>query len=45
MAAHLGQIGIVLFGPHTTAKAVDIHVSNSQHRKQLIDYFADYPLK
>ena len=28
-------------GPHTTGKAVDIHVSNSQHRKQLIDYFAD----
>ena len=27
-------------GPHTTSKAVDIHVSNSQHRKQLIDYFA-----
>ena len=27
-------------GPHTTGKAVDIHVSNSQHRKQLIDYFA-----
>ena len=26
-------------GPHTTSKAVDIHVSNSQHRKQLIDYF------
>jgi zinc D-Ala-D-Ala carboxypeptidase len=29
-----------LSGPHTTSKAVDIHVSNSQHRKQLIDYFA-----
>ena len=28
-------------GPHTTGKAADIHVSNSQHRKQLIDYFAD----
>ena len=28
-------------GPHTTGKAVDIHVSNSQHRKQLIDFFAD----
>ena len=28
-------------GPHTTGKAVDIHVSNSQHRKQLIDYFTD----
>ena len=27
-------------GPHTTGMAVDIHVSNSQHRKQLIDYFA-----
>ena len=26
-------------GPHTTGMAVDIHVSNSQHRKQLIDYF------
>jgi uncharacterized protein YcbK (DUF882 family) len=29
-----------LSGPHTTSKAVDIHVSNSQHRKELIDYFA-----
>tara|TARA_Y100001937_G_scaffold126216_1_gene194946 strand:- start:590 stop:877 length:288 start_codon:yes stop_codon:yes gene_type:complete len=29
-----------LSGPHTTSKAVDIHVSNSQHRKKLIDYFA-----
>jgi zinc D-Ala-D-Ala carboxypeptidase len=28
-------------GPHTTSKAVDIHVSNSQHRKQLIDYFTN----
>ena len=28
-------------GPHTTGKAADIHVSNSQHRKQLIDYFTD----
>tara|TARA_A100000171_G_scaffold43631_1_gene45804 strand:+ start:897 stop:1172 length:276 start_codon:yes stop_codon:yes gene_type:complete len=28
-------------GPHTTSKAVDIHVSNSQHRKKLIDYFAN----
>ena len=28
-------------GPHTTGKAVDIHVSNSQHRKELIDYFTD----
>jgi len=27
-------------GPHTTGMSVDIHVSNSQHRKQLIDYFA-----
>ena len=27
-------------GPHTTGKSVDIHVSNSQHRKKLIDYFA-----
>ena len=30
-----------LSGPHTTSKAVDIHVSNSQHRKQLIDYFTN----
>jgi zinc D-Ala-D-Ala carboxypeptidase len=29
-----------LSGPHTTGKSVDIHVSSSQHRKQLIDYFA-----
>ena len=28
-------------GPHTTGKAVDLHVSNSQHRKQLIDYFTN----
>ena len=28
-----------LSGPHTTGKSVDIHVSNSQHRKELIDYF------
>jgi hypothetical protein len=28
-------------GPHTTGKSVDIHVSNSQHRKQLIDYFTN----
>jgi len=28
-------------GPHTTGKAVDIHVSNSQHRKLLIDYFTN----
>ena len=27
-------------GPHTSGYAVDIHVSNSQHRKKLIDYFA-----
>lgn len=30
-----------LNGPHTTSYAVDIHVSNSQHRKQLLSYFAD----
>ena len=30
-----------LSGPHTTGKSVDIHVSNSQHRKQLIDYFTN----
>ena len=30
-----------LSGPHTTGKSVDLHVSNSQHRKQLISYFAD----
>ena len=30
-----------LSGPHTTSKAVDIHVSNSQHRKKLIDYFSN----
>jgi len=28
-----------LSGPHTTGKSVDIHISNSQHRKKLIDYF------
>ena len=28
-------------GPHTTGKSCDIHVSNSQHRKLLIDYFAN----
>ena len=28
-------------GPHTTGKSVDIHVSNSQHRKKLIDYFTN----
>ena len=27
-------------GPHTTGKAVDIAVRDSQHRKQLITYFA-----
>ena len=27
-------------GPHTTGRAVDISVRDSQHRKQLIDYFA-----
>ena len=27
-------------GPHTTGKAVDISVRDSQHRKVLIDYFA-----
>ena len=27
-------------GPHTTGLAVDIHVSNSQHRKSLIDWFS-----
>ena len=27
-------------GPHTTGKAVDISVRDSQHRKQLITYFA-----
>ena len=30
-----------LSGPHTTGKSVDIHVSNSQHRKKLIDYFSN----
>ena len=28
-------------GSHTTGKSVDIHVSNSQHRKKLIDYFTN----
>ncbi len=28
-------------GPHTTGMAVDILTSNSQERKQLIDYFAN----
>ena len=28
-------------GPHTTGKAVDISVRDSQHRKKLITYFAD----
>jgi uncharacterized protein YcbK (DUF882 family) len=27
-------------GPHTTGKALDIAVKNSQHRKELITYFA-----
>ena len=27
-------------GPHTTGKAIDIAVRDSQHRKQLIDYFS-----
>ena len=27
-------------GPHTTGKALDISVKDSQHRKQLITYFA-----
>ena len=27
-------------GPHTTGKAIDISVKDSQHRKQLITYFA-----
>ena len=27
-------------GPHTTGKAIDIAVRDSQHRKQLITYFA-----
>ena len=27
-------------GPHTTVKALDIGTSNSQQRKELIDYFA-----
>ena len=30
-----------LSGPHTTGKAVDIHVSNSAQRKKLIDYFTN----
>ena len=30
-----------LNGPHTTSYAVDIHVSNSQHRKLLLSYFAN----
>ena len=29
-----------LSGPHTTGKAIDISVRDSQHRKLLIDYFA-----
>jgi uncharacterized protein YcbK (DUF882 family) len=27
-------------GPHTTGKAIDIATNNSQHRKELITYFA-----
>ena len=27
-------------GPHTTGKAIDISVRDSQHRKQIITYFA-----
>ena len=27
-------------GPHTTGKAIDISVRDSQHRKILIDYFS-----
>ena len=27
-------------GPHTTGNSIDIGVKNSQHRKQLIDWFA-----
>ena len=30
-----------LEGPHTTGLAVDIAVKNSQHRKQLIDFFTN----
>ena len=30
-----------LSGPHTTGKSCDLHVSNSQHRKLLIDYFTN----
>ena len=30
-----------LAGAHTTGKAIDIHVSNSAQRKQLIDYFTN----
>ena len=30
-----------LSGPHTSGYAVDIHISNSQHRKEIISYFAD----
>ena len=28
-------------GPHTTGRSCDLHVSNSQHRKLLIDYFTN----
>jgi len=30
-----------LSGPHTTGKSCDLHVSNSAHRKKLIDYFTN----
>ena len=30
-----------LSGPHTTGRSCDLHVSNSQHRKLLIDYFTN----
>jgi zinc D-Ala-D-Ala carboxypeptidase len=30
-----------LSGPHTTGYAVDIHISNSEHRKKILSYFAD----
>jgi len=36
--AQVSKTGIE--GPHTTGKAVDISVRDSQHRKQLITYFA-----
>ena len=36
--AQVSKTGIE--GPHTTGKAVDISVRDSQHRKQIITYFA-----